>query len=77
MTMTTYETCRTCGEPKPCACPRNERPDATSWRRLPTGREGPRLGMWDWIEFVLVCAAVWLAVVRPPLPGIDGGGCGA
>ncbi len=74
MTMTTYETCRKCGEPKPCACPRIT--TVAAWRHGGTvERDGPRMRVWDWIEFVLVCAVVWLAVVRPPLPGIDGG-CG-
>lgn len=71
-----YETCRKCGEPEPCACPRKPvRLTVASWkgRREP---ESPRLRWLDWVEFVLVCVAVWLAVVRPPLPWLDSGGCG-
>jgi hypothetical protein len=45
----------------------------TPWRR----RSGPRLSMWDWIEYTVVCAAVWIAVVRPPFPGLPDAGCGA
>jgi hypothetical protein len=81
MTMTAYETCRSCGC-APCECPRGKdepepapRYTTTSWRS-PTGRRGPRLRPWEWVEYVAVCALIWVAVVQPAFPGVPGGSCG-
>lgn len=39
--------------------------------RSPFAFDRPRISRTDWIEFVLVSAVVWFAVLRPPLPGVD------
>lgn len=39
--------------------------------RGPFAFDRPRISRTDWIEFVLVSAVVWFAVLRPPLPGVD------
>lgn len=68
--------CRRCTV-SPCACRRGVPAPRVGFDGLLHGTDLPRIRWIDWIEYAAVMALVWLAVVRPPLPGWDGGGCAA
>lgn len=52
----------------------DEHPPRTTWAGDEHEDDHRRPIRWiDWAEFVLVSALLWIIVLHPPLPGIDGG----